>query len=195
MSQDAQRQFERDKVCYEQNFEHARSLNEQMNQIPTLAMTLTGGLWFAAAVTEHMQVPVRFGLFLFAGLCNIGLALAILRVRDVFDTYLEKVREFNPGSFVHGRPAKPAARRLGAYSMVMVYAILMCSASVLSLVGAFAFYWPFATQRLPLGIVVTVGCLATFLSYLYGNWKRTLVVATVSLLGGVLAGYWVFFWR
>ena len=44
--------FEREKACYQQNFEQARSLNGQMNRVPVLAMTLTGGLWFAAGVTE-----------------------------------------------------------------------------------------------------------------------------------------------
>ena len=54
--------FEREKVCYEQNFEQARSLNGQMNQVPVLAMTLTGGLWFAAGVTENLYPEIRFDL-------------------------------------------------------------------------------------------------------------------------------------
>jgi len=104
-----QNEFEREKVCYKQNFEQARSLNAQMNQIPTLAITLTGGLWFAAGLTERMQTPMRFGLLIFAGLCNIGLVLAILRVRDVFHSYLEGLRAFHPPGYVEGRPKNPKA--------------------------------------------------------------------------------------
>ena len=36
--------FEREKACYEQNFEQARSFNTQMNRVLVLAMTLIGGL-------------------------------------------------------------------------------------------------------------------------------------------------------
>ncbi len=175
-----QNDFEREKVCYEQNFEQARSLNAQMNQIPTLAITLTGGLWFAAGITEKMQTPTRFGLLVFAGVCNIGLVLAILRVRDVFNSYLEKLRIFHEPSFVDGRSANPRMGRLGAYSMVTVYSLLMFVASALSFLGAFAFYWPFDAKMVPFGIGVVVGSAATFFTFLYSNWKRTALVALLS---------------
>lgn len=188
---DPQHDFEREKVCYEQNFKHARGLNAQMNQIPTLAITLTGGLWFAAGLTEKLQPNMRFGLLLFAWLCDIGLVLAMIRVRDVFHSYLEKLKEFNPDSYVQGRPAKPAIGRLGAYSMVAVYALLMLCASLLSIVGAFAFYWPFAPRMRPVGIITVVGFYAILFTFLYGNWKRTLVVAITSVVGVVLAAVWI----
>jgi hypothetical protein len=68
--------FEREKVCYEQNFEQFRSLNEQMNRVPTIAVTLTGGLWFGAAVTQNMDLMIRFALLVFAGLANVALGLS-----------------------------------------------------------------------------------------------------------------------
>src|SRR5208283_57694 len=40
--------YDREKTCYEQKFEQARSVNSQVNQVPLTAMTLTGGLWFGA---------------------------------------------------------------------------------------------------------------------------------------------------
>ena len=40
--------FERDKVCYEQNFQQYRAMNQIMWQVPLLAITITGGLWYAA---------------------------------------------------------------------------------------------------------------------------------------------------
>src|SRR5690606_11036982 len=98
---------ERMRVCYEQNFEQARSLNVQMNHVPVLAMTLTGGLWFAAGVTQGLPIDIRFALLLFAGLCNLALALAVLRIRDVLESYLEKLEEFYPKGFASGRPKKP----------------------------------------------------------------------------------------
>ena len=186
-----QNEFEKEKACYEQNFEQARSLNGQMNQIPTLAITLTGGLWFAAGVTEKMQTPMRFGLLIFAGLCDIGLVLAILRVRDVFHSYLEKVRAFHPPGFAEGRPKNPKMGRLGDYSMVTVYALLMMAASVLSVLGAFTFYWPFEAQLRPLGIGVTIGILTTLFAFLYSNWKHTALVAILSAVILALMALWI----
>jgi hypothetical protein len=135
--------FEREKVCYEQNFQQARSLNSQMNQVPVLAMTLTGGLWFAAGVTENLYCEIRFGLLLFAGLCNIALILAAIRIRDVFRSYLERTKQFRPDSFVSGKPKYPKVPQLGDYSMITIYCVLMAIGSVLSFVGALVFYWPF----------------------------------------------------
>lgn len=192
MTRDPQNDFEREKVCYEQNFKQARSLNAQMNQIPTLAITLTGGLWFAAGVTEKMQNPLRFGLLIFAGLCDIGLVLVILRVRDVFHSYLEKAKAFHPESFVEGRPASPKMGRLGDYSMVTVYALLMFAACLLSMLGAFAFYWPFSPRTLPLGIVAALGAFATLLTFLYGNWKHTSLVAFCSVAACAILSFWIF---
>src|SRR5574337_553130 len=84
--------FERQKICYEQNFEQARSVNVQMNQVPVTAITLTGGLWFGAGVAEHIPTEIRFALLMFAGLCNLALIVSVYRIRDVFESYLEKVK-------------------------------------------------------------------------------------------------------
>lgn len=147
--------FEREKVCYEQNFEQARSLNGQMNQVPVLAMTLTGGLWFAAGVTENLYPEIRFGLLLFAGFCNIALILAALRIRDVFHSYLERIKQFRPDSFASGKPGDPKIPRLGDYSMITIYCALMAIGSVLSFAGALGFYWPFESGRW-IGILVVI---------------------------------------
>jgi hypothetical protein len=112
--------FEREKVCYEQNFEQFRSLNEQMNRVPTIA------------------------LLVFAGLANVALGLSCLRIRDVMQSYAEKIRAFNETSFASGRPARATLGRFGDYSMIGIYAVLMVFAALLSWVGAFTFYWPFA---------------------------------------------------
>lgn len=153
--------FEREKVCYEQNFEQARSLNIQMNQVPVLAMTLTGGLWFAAGVTENLYSEIRFGLLLFAGFCNIALILAALRIRDVFHSYFERIRQFHPDSFASGKPEDPKMPQLGDYSMIAIYCALMAIGSVLSFAGALGFYWPFNFGRW-IGIAALVVVLGSF---------------------------------
>lgn len=145
--------FEREKICYEQNFEQARSLNNQMNQVPVLAMTLTGGLWFAAGVTQNLYPEIRFGLLLFAGFCNLALILSALRIRDVFHSYLERIRQFHPDSVASGKPVNPKAPGLGNYSMIIIYCVLMVIGTVLSFAGALGFYWPFESGRL-IGVII-----------------------------------------
>jgi hypothetical protein len=183
--------FEREKLCYQQNFEHARSLNHQMNQIPTLAMTLTGGLWFAAGVTERMEETMRFGLLLFASICDFSLALAILRVRDVFNSYLEKVRTFHPASYSDGHPTSPKLGWMGDYSMVSVYCTLMITAALLSIIGAFAFYWPYAERLLPVGAVCSLGVLASLGTHLFKSWRHAAAVAVGFAIVTTLLLFWI----
>jgi len=158
----SEKDFEREKICYEQNFQQARSLNGQMNQVPVLAMTLTGGLWFAAGVTQNLYPEIRFGLLLFAGFCDISLILAALRIRDVFHSYLERIREFCPSCFASGKPLEAKVPQLGDYSMISIYCVLMGIGSILSFVGAFGFYWPF-----PSGKWIGIGMLVAMLLISY----------------------------
>lgn len=133
---------DRETVCYQQNFQQMRSLNTQMNHVPALAMTLTGGLWFGAGVTEHLDIEIRFALLIFAGLCNIALILTVLRIRDVIESYLEKIKEYSPESFADSKPKKPKLPWLQDYSMILTYAALMFCGAALSFIGAFWKYWP-----------------------------------------------------
>lgn len=119
----------------------------QMNNVPVLSMTLTGGLWFGAGVTDKLFLEIRFGLLLFSGLCNIAFILAALRIRDVFHSYLEKIEEFNPNSFCTGKPKKPTTGKLGSYSMISIYCTLMGIGGIFSFLGAHIFYWPFGFPK------------------------------------------------
>lgn len=152
--------FERQKICYEQNCEHARSVNKQMNQVPLLAMTLTGSLWFAAGLQIDLDKEIRFGLLLFAGLCNLALVLAAIRIRDVFQSYIDRMEEFYPPAFAGGRPQKPRLPWLGNYSMIGIYCALIVVAGLMSFAGAFSFYWPFEFYRcyvaLPMFLLLAV---------------------------------------
>jgi hypothetical protein len=135
--------FSRAKVCYEQNFLQFRSLNEQMNRVPTIAVTLTGGLWYAATIAQGVDLFIKSGLLIFAGISNIALILSAYRIRDVMNNYLEKIREYDPYSFASGRPSTPSLPSLGSYSMIIIYSSLMGAGALLSFVGAFFFYSPF----------------------------------------------------
>src|SRR5690242_7345387 len=91
--------FQRDKAAYDQNNEHARSLNQIMWQVPTIALTLTGGLWYAVATLKGVDAQLRAGLLLFGAIGNFALAMMVSRVRDVLGAYLDKISQFNPDSY------------------------------------------------------------------------------------------------
>lgn len=132
-----------EQLCYVQNFEQFRSLNTQMNHVPVLAMTLTGGLWFGAGVTENLDGEIRFALLMLAGFSNLALMLVVYRIRDVLESYLERIEAFHPASFAGGKPANPRLPWLGSYSMITIFCTLMLLAAVFSFIGAFWRYWPF----------------------------------------------------
>jgi hypothetical protein len=158
--------YDRQKVCYEQNFQQARSLNLQMNQVPVLAMTLTGGLWFGAGVAKDLPIEIRFALLLFAGLCNLALILAILRIRDVLESYLEKIQAFYEAGFASGRPKNPKIPWLGGYSMISIYCTLMLIGAVFSIFGAFWKYWPFEFSKW-FGVCALAATLVILRFYLF----------------------------
>jgi hypothetical protein len=153
MSDDA---FEREKACFEHNTTQMRALNEQMSKVPTMSITLTGGLWFAASQAPALDLSIKFWLLIFAGIANLGLALSCFRIRDVMQSYLEKIEEFAPQYFVTGRPKQPRLEKFTNYSMITIYAALMISAAGMSLVGAFLFYWPLHADYKILWMVVTL---------------------------------------
>jgi hypothetical protein len=90
-------QFERDKVCYEQHSESFRNLNNQMWQVPIIAMTLTGGLWFGVFSSNDIEKPIAAALLFFCGLCNVMFICILFRVRLVMSLLIEKLSLFNSG--------------------------------------------------------------------------------------------------
>lgn len=159
--------FEREKTCYEQNNQQMRALSEQMSRVPTVAITLSGGLWFGASQTPSVDAEIRFILFLFAGIVNVGLALSCFRIRDVIQSYSEKVQEFAPKHYANGRPTHPILRKFSNYSMISIYVTLMIAAALLSFSSAFYFYWPFDKSWRHIGATVFALLLVGVGAYLF----------------------------
>jgi len=86
-------------AAYNQNAEHFRSLNSLMWQIPLIAMTLTGGLWFGVSKVETNKLFQLCLLFL-AAAGNIGLLVALTRLRYVMGRYLAWSEEMFPAGHV-----------------------------------------------------------------------------------------------
>jgi SAM-dependent methyltransferase len=89
-------------AAYNQNSETFRSLNGQMWQIPLIAMTLTGGLWFGVASLSKESTLwfLRPSLLLVACLGDILLIIILERLRHVMGEYLHWLRAAHPRGFV-----------------------------------------------------------------------------------------------
>jgi hypothetical protein len=128
--------LERAKLCYEQNCEAQRSLNQIMWQIPVIAMTLTGGLWYGVASLNTIDIPVKYGLLLFAVIADLLLILVILRVRSVMAAYLQKIKEFYPPSFANTESIG-ATSWLSERGVAKTFCLLLFIAAIMSFIGLF----------------------------------------------------------
>ncbi|VVT10243.1 conserved membrane hypothetical protein [Sphingomonas sp. EC-HK361] len=82
------------KAIYEQRCADFRSLNGFLWQSPLIIMSLTGGLWFAVA-SFPLSDPARSMLLLFAGLANILMIGALIRLRWVMQSVLRDIRRYD----------------------------------------------------------------------------------------------------
>lgn len=127
---DRQRNFDRDKVCFEQNSEHLRSLNGLMWQVPLIAMTLTGGLWYGIAQLQPQSIVV-LGLLILAITTDFLLIIVMQRMRFIFSKILDKTREFHPtGS------ANTNHKILKNSLVCWIFCFLLLIAALLSVYGA-----------------------------------------------------------
>jgi len=122
-------QFEKDKACYEQNCESFRSLNQIMWQVPLIAMTLTGGLWFGVSNFVDAHPWIRVALMTLASIGNFALCVVLWRIRYIIGEYLEKIRAFNEKAFV-------SASGDGAFSrpkvVIRSFMVMLVSAGIIS---------------------------------------------------------------
>lgn len=93
---------EMDLAAYNQNSETFRTLNALMWQVPLIAMTLTGGLWFG--VSSIPNTPelswLRPALLMLAGIGDLLLIVILQRLRFLLREYLGWLQKANPTAFV-----------------------------------------------------------------------------------------------
>lgn len=102
-----------------------------MWQVPVLAMTLTGGLWFGAGqLKDYTIIKVLF--FVLAAISDFAFFLVLIRIRHVMGAYLIKIEEFSPTSFV--KADGKGLRR--SRTVVNTFSALLLSAAAVSIIGA-----------------------------------------------------------
>jgi len=130
--------------AYEQNHLQFRSLNQIMWQIPVLAMTLTGGLWFGVSKLEDDPVLLTV-LLLTAVVGNLTLVAILYRFRHVMGCYLEWLKATYPDGYVDASPNPKSESRLERFcnadkTVRNLFSFLLYWAAILSamvLIG----YW------------------------------------------------------
>lgn len=134
-------EFERQKLCFEQNAQSVRSLNAIMWQVPLIAMTLTGGLWYGVATSSQLPTIAQYALLLFTAIADLLLVPIIWRIRSVMQAYIDKTVEFYPAGAPDTRtklkaPNEWLSNRLNDKIVVKIFSILLLVAAILSILGA-----------------------------------------------------------
>lgn len=139
---DRREKFEREKACYEQNYQQFRAMNQIMWQIPIIAITLTGGLWYAVSTQQGIALFRAPALFLGAVL-DLALIIVLIRVRYVMGAHLERLRAFYPDGFVEAAGTEEGAslfhRRkvvLYAFNVALGIAALGCIVGAIYFAGS-----------------------------------------------------------
>ena len=100
------------------------------------------------------------------------LVLAAIRIRDVFQSYLDRMQLFHPPSFAGENPKAAKLPKLGSYSMISIYCTLMLLGGVISFGGAFFLFWPFCFSKW-IGVVTLATVLALIYFMLFTHDKKT----------------------
>lgn len=138
MKPDLELRHERMLASYNQNYETFRSLNNLMWQIPLIAMTLTGGLWFGVSKVEN-YLWFQAGLLLLALAGNAGLIVVLWRLRFIMGCYLDWMKEFNPEGHVAAVGTRFLTRSKTvrtAFQLLLALAALISGGLMLSIAGA-----------------------------------------------------------
>ncbi|MCX8999993.1 methyltransferase domain-containing protein [Rhizobiaceae bacterium BDR2-2] len=115
-------------AAYNLNTESFRSLNQQMWQIPLIAMTLTGGLWFGVSKSEASPL-FQISLLALAAVANLGLLVVLFRLRYVMQRHLDWLEAFNAAGFV-GAPGAGFLTR--PFMVRSIFQLLLFLAAVTS---------------------------------------------------------------
>jgi hypothetical protein len=128
--------FERAKTSYEQNFQHVRVLIPMTYQIPAMAITITGGLWFGVLKTNG--VPGFGYLFLsLAFMMNVGFFFIMRRFGQIIDIYLDALRDFYPQGYVTARDNANVSQHP---EVITVFKLFFIGAAAFSILGILLLY-------------------------------------------------------
>ena len=130
--------------AYQQNYLQFRSLNQIMWQVPVLAMTLTGGLWFG--VSRILENPLLVTVLLCTAMFgNLAFVAILLRFRHVMECYMCWLKSFDESLYVEASANAASPNRMERFvnhnkmvrSLFLLMLLWAAACSMILLAG----YW------------------------------------------------------
>lgn len=116
-------QFKKEELSYLEAGHHLRSLNQQLWQVPSMVIAITGGIWYGAASISG-DLPKVLALS-FAATVNILTIPIIVRLRQLIKKHINLQLAFNQQNDSKGN-----------YTVITCWILLLLTAACLSIAGA-----------------------------------------------------------
>lgn len=116
-------QFKKEELSYLEAGQHLRSLNQQLWQVPSMVIAITGGIWYGAA-SISADFPKVLALS-FAATVNILTIPIVVRLRQLIKKHINLQLGFNQQQDSKGN-----------YTVITCWILLLLVATSLSIAGA-----------------------------------------------------------
>jgi SAM-dependent methyltransferase len=130
--------------AYQQNYLQFRSLNQIMWQIPVLATTLTGGLWFGVSriLDNPLLVTVLLSTATFGNLAFIAI---LMRFRHVMECYMQWLKAVDESLYVDASVNVASSNRVERFvnrnkKVRSLFSLMLLWAAICSMI-LLAGYW------------------------------------------------------
>lgn len=118
--------YRRQELQYLEAGQHLRSLNQLMWQVPSMAIAVTGGLWYGATTVES-DAP-RAWVFGFTAFVDVLIVIIIWRLRSLIEKHIQHQEAFAGEGGSRGRLR---------YVVISCWIFALIAAAVVSAAGAF----------------------------------------------------------
>jgi hypothetical protein len=118
-------EFKQKELIFLEAGQHMRALNQLMWQAPTMAIAVTGGLWYGAATVE--ADGARSWVFAFAGLVDLLTIVTLFRLRQLIGN------EIRTQQILAGPPPASPSRK---HVVIACWAAALITAALISFLGA-----------------------------------------------------------
>jgi len=116
-------QFKKDELSYLEAGQHLRSLNQQLWQVPSMVIAITGGIWYGAASISG-DLPKVLALS-FAAIVNLLTIPIVIRLRQLIKKHITLQLTFNM-----------LKDSKGNYTVITCWILLLLTAAGLSIAAA-----------------------------------------------------------
>lgn len=117
-------EYKKQEVVFVEAGQHIRALNVILWQVPSMAIAITGGLWYGISLFDHEAVKIA--ALIFTSLVDLVTVRIIWRLRSVMNGYLTAQLSFQSLADA-GKPK---------HVVMWCWTIILCAAALLGALGA-----------------------------------------------------------